>query len=127
MKKLVFILLAILAVACNDNAAPKPEKLLDSGEMVDILYDIALIQAVKSFQPAALDSSHVNTHTYIYKKYNIDSLTFAQNNLYYASDIEEYEKMQAKVSERIKENKEKLAPPVKDSLAKKTKSVIPKS
>lgn len=122
MKKLVYILLAVLAVACSDNTAPKPDKLLDKDEMADILYDIALIQAIKSYQPALLDSSNVNTHTYIYKKYSIDSLTFAQNHLYYASDIEGYEKIQKKVTDRINKNKEILAPPAKDSLANANKN-----
>ncbi|MXN92135.1 DUF4296 domain-containing protein [Flavobacterium sp. Sd200] len=126
MKKLVFILFAVLAVACNENTAPKPDKLLDKNEMVDILYDITLLQSIKSYQPATLDSNNVNTHNYIYRKYNIDSLTFAQNHLYYASDIEGYEKIQKKVTDRINKNKEALAPPAKDSLAKKGNPTTPK-
>jgi len=87
--------------------------------MVDILYDIALLQSIKSFQPAVLDTNNVHAHIYIYKKYKIDSLTLAQNHTYYASDIEEYEKMENKVSERIKQQRDALTPK-KDSIAKKT-------
>lgn len=125
MKKLVFILLAVLVAACNQNTAPKPDRLLDRDEMTNILYDIALLQAIKSYKPNVLDSNNVYSHNYIYKKYKIDSLTFAQNNTYYASDIEEYEKIEQKVSEKIKENREKLSPAA-DSLAKKNPAVTPK-
>lgn len=124
MKKLVFILLAVSLLACTNSTAPKPEHLLDKDEMADILYDIALLQSIKSYMPAVLDSNKVYSHNYIYKKYNIDSLTFAQNTKYYASDIETYEKIEKEVSERIKQEREKLSPA--DSLKNTQNPVIQK-
>lgn len=114
MKKIAFILIALVVVlSCKKNIAEKPEHLLSEGEMEDVLYDISLLQAIKSFQPQTLTDNNINVKTYIYNKYKIDSLTFAQNNTYYAGDIKGYEKIQKKVSERLKANKEKLFPPVK--------------
>lgn len=111
MKKLVYILLlAFVAMGCGDETAPKPERLLNEGEMVDILYDISLLQAIKSFTPQSLTEHNVNPQTYIYKKYKIDSLTFAQNHLYYASNLAEYQKIQKKVVERLQKNKATLSP-----------------
>jgi len=110
MKKLVFILLSILAVSCGDELAPKPETLLSEDNMVDILYDVSLLQAIKSFKPQALDSSHVDPRNYIYKKYKIDSLTLAQNHIWYASNLEQYEKMQKRVVTRLEREKDKLKP-----------------
>jgi len=122
MKKLAFIFLLVIA-SCGNSTAPKPEHLLDKGEMVDILYDIALLQSIKSFQPESLDTNNVHSETYIYKKYKIDSLTFAQNHTYYASDIEQYEKIEKDVADRIKKNRENLMPK-KDSVAKNSKKII---
>ena len=118
MRKLVFIFLSVLVVACSNNTAPKPKRLLDREDMINILYDIALVEAIKSFKPSALKDNNVNPHTYIFKKYDIDSLTFAQNHLYYASDIEGYAGIEKKVSEKIKENTLALKPAPKDSIAK---------
>ena len=110
MKKLVFIFLALLVLSCKEELAPKPEHLLTEGDMVNILYDISILQSIKSFQPAVLDSNRVNPRTYIYSKYKIDSLIFAQNHTYYASNLEEYDKIQARVKERLKANTDKLKP-----------------
>lgn len=108
MKKSAFILVLFLAFACANEAVPKPDRLLKEGEMVNILYDISLLQAIKSYQPQALEDGKVDAKTYIYKKYNIDSLTFAQNQAYYASKLEQYESIQTKLIDRIKKEKEKF-------------------
>ena len=110
MKKLLLILISLFVLSCSKNTAPKPEHLLEKEEMVNILYDIALLQSIKSFQPTVLDTNNVNAHTYIYKKYKIDSLTLVQNHTYYASDIEGYERIENEVSDRLKKNKEELTP-----------------
>ncbi|WP_116790512.1 DUF4296 domain-containing protein [Flavobacterium psychrotrophum] len=110
MKKLVFILLSALAVSCGNENAPKPERLLSEDEMVDILYDISLLQAVKSYKSQILDTNSVDPRTYIYKKYKLDSITLSQNHNWYASDLENYEKIQGRVSNRIRSEHDKLKP-----------------
>lgn len=110
MKKLVFILLSALAISCGEDAAPKPEHLLSEDEMVDIFYDISLLQSIKSFKPMVLDSNKVDPRTYIYQKYKIDSLTLAQNHTWYATNLENYEKIQKRVSTRLEREKDKLTP-----------------
>ena len=48
-----------------------------------------------------MDSFKDNTNQYIYKKYKIDSLQFAQSNIFYAANFKEYEKMYNQVKSRI--------------------------
>jgi hypothetical protein len=43
--------------------------------------------------PLRLSEEQINSSTYIYKKYAIDSLTFYQNQRYYAADVKQYKKM----------------------------------
>lgn len=131
MRKLAFILISFLAFACADEAVPKPDHLLSEGQMVDILYDISILQAIKSYQPQALDDEKVDAKNYVYKKHSIDSLTFAQNQAYYASNLVMYESIQTKLTDKIKKDKDALkkemdteekklkASPKADSLQKK--------
>ena len=107
MKKLIVIFfLAIACFACN--RVEKPEKVLSEDEMVNILYDLSLLQAINSHSPQVLDSGKVDVKNYIYKKYKTDSITFKKNHIYYASQINKYEKIQNKVLERIKKDKKPL-------------------
>jgi len=109
MKKIAIILLSAIALyGCGGPAEPK--KLLSEKQMEDILYDMSVLQAIKSFTPQSLDSNKVDAKTYIFKKYKIDSLTLAQNHLYYAHDLEAYKKIQQHITERLKAERDKLAP-----------------
>jgi len=114
MKISVFILFTLFCLSCNRDGVEKPEHLLNEDEMVNIMYDMSLIQAMASTSPAVLDSAKVDPKTYIYKKYSIDSVTLVQNQRYYIADIENYQKLHKKVSEKLISVKAPL-----DSLTKK--------
>ena len=107
MKKTAFLILSAIALySCG--GPDKPKKLLSEKEMENILYDMAMLQAIKSFTPKALDDNKVDSRNYIFKKYKIDSLTLAQNHLYYAHNLEAYTKMQEHIAGRITAEREKI-------------------
>ncbi|MFP5439360.1 MAG: DUF4296 domain-containing protein [Bacteroidia bacterium] len=108
MKKIlcVFVAIAFLA-ACKKSAVEKPDHLVSEDEMTNILYDMALLQAMKSYNNVTLTEKGINSQTYIFKKYKIDSLQLAQNHAYYASDLDKYSKMVRNVTSRINEQKKK--------------------
>lgn len=109
MKKILLILLAVTAFAsCNKAAAEKPNNLIPEEQMVDILYDMAILEAIRTQKPLVLESYQVKPTEYIYKKYKIDSVQFAKSNLYYASDLEKYKKLYDKVADRLDKTKAKL-------------------
>jgi len=109
MKKILLILLAVTAFAsCNKVAAEKPNNLIPEEQMVDILYDMAILEAIRTQKPLVLESYQVKPTEYIYKKYKIDSVQFAKSNLYYASDLEKYKKLYDKVADRLDKTKAKL-------------------
>jgi len=101
--RLITLLLAFLLafVGCT-TAIEKPKKLIEKDKMVDILYDIALLEAIKS-QNVNGGISSKKANEFLFKKYKIDSLQWEENNKYYASDIEEYKKMYEEVKKRIQE------------------------
>ena len=105
MKKLaaLFLLFAIL-ISCQKPAVSKPDNLIDEEVMVDIMYDVSVLEAMKSQKAFVLEANKINPNTYIYKKYKIDSLQFANSDKFYASDIKKYKGIFDKVNKRIEEN-----------------------
>lgn len=100
MKK-YFLLISLLfvIVSCNNNAIEKPKNYIEKDKMINMLYDLAVLEAMKSQN---VTSNTYPTSTELLKnKYQIDSITFANNAKYYASDVNEYKKMYQEVKERL--------------------------
>ena len=70
--------------------------------MENLLYDLAVLESMKVSQAQKLDSLQFNSQQFIYKKYQIDSISLAQNMVYYASFPKEYDIIVKKVEKRIK-------------------------
>ncbi len=125
MKKIVFILAIIIALAgCKEQVVEKPAALIAKEDMVNIMYDLSLLEAIKYQNIAALEAYKTEPSDYVYKKYNIDSSQFVQSNKYYASNFEEYKEMFDQISVRLEQNKAEI-----DTLIsienKKKKPLIP--
>jgi len=105
--RLITLLLAFLLVLIScTSAIEKPKKLIEKDKMVDILYDIALLEAIKS-QNVNGGISSKKANEFLFQKYKIDSLQWEENNKYYAADIEEYKKMYEEVKKRIQDETQK--------------------
>ena len=122
MKNLFLFFIAISFLgSCQNNSVEKPKNLIPKETMVNVIYDLSLLQAMRNSNTAILDSNRVEPTTYIYKKYKIDSVQFAKSNEFYASNIKEYEKMYESVNARLILNKK-----VSDSLIKKEEDGLKK-
>lgn len=107
MKKYLFVLAIFLGlVACNNQPVEKPKNLIPEKKMTEILYDMALLDAIRTQAPYSPGKPTVNTREYIYKKYKIDSVQLVQSNRYYISQIELYKKMYDQVNQRLTQEKE---------------------
>lgn len=106
MKKIVFYLIVVLSIfaSCNKEVVKTPKNLIEKDKMVNIMYDLSLLESIKIQNATSLDSFKINSNQYIYKKYRIDSAQFAQNNIYYAADYKEYKKMYEQVKSRLDKN-----------------------
>ena len=101
MKKRIVVIFGVFAVlACNSTTVDKPDNLIEKDKMISILYDISVLEAVKTQSINGGISSKASAE-YIYKKYKIDSLQLVKSTKYYASDIEEYKKMVDQVKDRL--------------------------
>ncbi len=102
MKKLISLfLIIIVSVSCEKSSIVKPDNLISEDTMVDIIYDLALLEAIKGQNPGSLQTNGINPNNYIYKKYKIDSLQFAKSDQYYATDVKNYKKLYERVTKRL--------------------------
>ncbi|MCF1191082.1 DUF4296 domain-containing protein [Mangrovimonas sp. AS39] len=103
MKKgvLLFLVLAVF-LGCHDVKMPEePENLLSKDQMVHILLDLALVNSAKGVNKKMLENNGIVPDQYIYKKYQIDSLQFAENNNYYAYRVDDYDEIIQKVMDSL--------------------------
>ena len=117
MRKIIlFLAIAITFVSCKEEVIPKPDRLIAQDVMIDIMYDLTILEAIKNQNPASLDTFKINSRAYIFKKYKIDSIQYARSNIYYASDYNEYKSMFEQISKRLEVKTQTV-----DSLIKKQK------
>ena len=117
-KILLFLVVLSMLFSCKKELVKTPNSIIEKDKMVDIMYDLALLEAIKIQNPSSLDSFKINSNDYIFKKYKIDSLQFAQNNIYYAADYKEYKKMFEKIKSRLDKNKISVEKLIKDNKKK---------
>jgi|UniRef100_UPI00404A69B0 hypothetical protein len=117
MKQYIIILISVLVFGCNGVDKPKkPNNLISKDKMVDVLYDVYVLNAAKGINKNVLESNGIQPERFLFKKHDIDSLQFAQSNNYYAYDIKTYEGIVEKVKARMENDKLKY-----DALAEKEK------
>ncbi len=119
MKRLGIIVLIVLFISCGEEVIRKPVNLIGKEKMIDILHDLALVNAAKSTAPSVLENHNFSPMEFIYQKYGIDSAQLVSSNLYYASIPLEYQDIYEKLEARIVEEKNTLENPLgkkKDSI-----------
>lgn len=105
LKKLT-IILVIFMISCQNNGVKKPDNLIEKNQMVEILYDVSLLEAIKS-QGINGGVSNAEINRFIKEKYGVDSTQFVQNNRYYAADVVAYKKMFEKIKSRVEQEIQK--------------------
>ncbi|GLB48495.1 DUF4296 domain-containing protein [Neptunitalea lumnitzerae] len=115
MKKILLLLVCcgIGFVSCKQNLVDEPDDLIPANTMEKIIYDLSMLNALKAVESDVLEKNNIDAQQYLFEKYKIDSLQFANSSVYYASkNPEEYGKMYERVKFRI----EKQLDIVKDSI-----------
>jgi len=119
MKIILTLLISIvLFTSCNSGVIEKPDNLIAEDKMVNIIYDLSILEAIRLNNPASLEQRKISPSNYIYKKYKIDSLQFAKSDRYYASDIQKYSGIYDQVNKKLDYDKR-----ITDALAKKDKDI----
>ncbi len=109
----------LLILGCKDAVISKPQNLIEEDKMENIIYDLALLEGIKSYNPG--NFQNIKSNEYVYKKYKIDSLQFVKSTQFYASDISKYKAMYERVQKRLDDKKNPL-----DLFFKKATDIQPK-
>lgn len=103
------LLLMLVVFSCqNLDKIDKPENFIEEDKMIEILTDIAFVKAAKGSYKKVFDIEKINPELYILEKHGIDSLVFAENNRWYISQLDDYEKIFNKVKKNIEVSKIKF-------------------
>ncbi len=126
MRKLLYISFCLLFFGCQDIQKPeKPENLIPEDVMVEMLSEIYLGNAARSIDNKTMRKNGIKIDSFLFKKYNVDSLQFAKSNAYYTSDLDKYNAIFEKIEQKLevlktKENDRKLR---LDSLKRENRKV----
>lgn len=118
------------ALGCqNTNQVEKPEKLLSTSEMKDLIYDMVLLDAAMSVNENKLEELDIEMLEFLSKKYEIDSVQLKQNILYYNmrfdENVEIYEEAKDSISklEKAYDSISKLSDSLRKVKLKKLDSI----
>lgn len=103
MRAISSILIFVICLSsCQDiPSVQKPDNFIDEITMESIIHESVLISSARGYNIAQLKLVGIQPETYIYEKFEIDSLTYAQNLAYYTADIDMYKAMNARVLARV--------------------------
>jgi len=89
----------------NFKAPNKPKNLISETQMVDVLYDMAVLNAAKNINKRNLENTGVLPTNFVFEKYKIDSLQFAQSSTYYTFKKELFARIYDSVLNRLERDK----------------------
>ena len=79
--------------------------IISEKKMIDIIYDMALINVSKGINKRILENNGMKPKSYIFKKYKIDSLLFVRSNNFYAKDLDKYLHIYDQVLKKLEDRK----------------------
>jgi len=129
MRYLIVVLVSLCLWNCQEVKRPEmPLNLIPEDRMVDILTEVYLINAGRSFDNKTIIENKMKLDSFFYKKFNIDSIQFAASNAYYTSNLNTYTNLFLKVEEKMtflkKESDSLLLIRIKEQEAKRIQDSI---
>ena len=102
MRYITALLLTLILWCCQDVKRPEiPENLIPEDQMAEVLTEVYLINAARSFDNRTIIENKIKLDSFFYRKFNIDSLQFVESNAYYTSNLNAYNRLFTKVEERM--------------------------
>jgi len=103
-----FLILIFLG-SCQDlERSEKPEDLIPEAKMIDVLTEISLLHAARNYNKQKLEVTGVDPDTYIYEKFDIDSVQLEKSSDWYSEQYNQYERIYDSVKARLQIMKTRL-------------------
>lgn len=108
-RKIYILILSVLCFsACGKTVVEKPDNLISKEKMIDIYYDISILNGVKSTGADKLEKIDLDPDTFLYEKYGIDSMQLAKSSVYYTSNANLQLEMFTEVETRLQRLKDTI-------------------
>ncbi len=122
MKRVLIIIFVLNLNSCYDNVDnEKPQDLISEENMVNIIYDMSLINVSKGINKRIIENNGMRPKSYILNKYNIDSIQFVNSNRYYSKDLQKYLMIYEKVLENLEINRKLISDSIDANKLNKSK------
>lgn len=106
MKYIFTIFIIVGFLSCQEVIRPEmPENLIPEDKMVEVLTEVYLINAARSFDNRTILDNKIKLDSFIYNKFEIDSAQFANSNAYYTANLQTYDRLFVKVEGRMLKKK----------------------
>ncbi len=120
MLRICTVISLLLLMGCQHVERPeKPDDLIARDMMVDILTDVYLSNAAKSVNNKVIRQKGIKLDSFIYTKYDIDSVQFVRSHNWYNADLDTYKEIFVEIEQRLVDMQQRT-----DSLNFKPKSKI---
>jgi hypothetical protein len=125
MKHYIYIILILFAAfGCDKPAYEKPVKLIKEKQMIQMMVDIHLAEAVfntRRHTDSLLMKTKAEDYYYsVLEKYQVPDSVFEKSFVYYASNPKNFEKMYRQVMNQLNEMEQEYTGKMKDPLEFKT-------
>jgi hypothetical protein len=101
MKTVFLAVSTLFLISCENLDIKKQSNLISEDQMVEILYDVVIINSAKGINKQLLQKKINDPLAYIYEKHNIDSLRFAESNTYYTFKSDAYKSIYEKLELKL--------------------------
>lgn len=105
MRIILTLIILIIVQSCKDFNNKKPENLISEDKMVEILFDLEIINAARGENKKIIEEKISNVNNYLQNKYKIGIDQFENSISYYSSDILKYSTIIQEVEQKLDSTK----------------------
>lgn len=105
MRIILTLIILIIVQSCKDFNNKKPENLISEDKMVEILFDLEIINAARGDNKKIIEEKISNVNNYLQNKYKIGIDQFENSISYYSSDILKYSTIIQEVEQKLDSTK----------------------